>query len=83
MNYYLEEIEKYSADGIDFVPIGISLKCAIRNLFKSYTKEKFEKVQYIDIPKSPFLLYKIVDGEKRYIDHRDGTLIPKEVIEDS
>lgn len=61
----MEQIEKYEADGIDFVPIMIQEEIGIKHVIESYTKEQFENVKYI--PKTNYLIWKIVDGEKVYI----------------
>lgn len=67
MNYYIEKLNEFGADGIDFTPISGALadKDYLRcKIIASYTKEEFEHVKYI--PKTPYLFWKIVNGKKVY-----------------
>lgn len=67
MNYYLEKMMELDADGIDFIPINSYLinKVGITGIVKSYTRKEFENVK--DIPRTPYLYYKIINGKKEYI----------------
>lgn len=67
--YYLELFEKYpEAEGIDFIPfsatfspLGIPDEIIQRNLKKDFEKD-------IAVPKTCFLLWKIKNGRRVYLD---------------
>lgn len=63
-NFYLDKMEELKADGIDFIPIWVGK--GVPPIIRSYTKEKFESVQFI--PKTNYRCWKMVDGIKQYID---------------
>lgn len=68
MNYFLELFEKYpEAEGIDFVPISVG---PIRKICQTNWKKDFEQNYPVAIPKTSYLLWKMVDGKKVYIDIR-------------
>ncbi len=67
-NYILDKINELGADGVDFIPLTLSfmegdyLRCKI---IRSYKKAEFESDD-IAIPKTPYLFWKNIDGEKVY-----------------
>lgn len=64
MDYILEEMNKFNADGVDFVPI-LSLEL-IPPVIASYTKEEWiNGVRYY--PKSGRKYWKMVGGKKSYV----------------
>ena len=65
MNYYLEQMIKLDADGIDFYPIFTPIDEIPNNIIASYTKEQIENG--IATPKTDYFYYKIVNGKKTYI----------------
>lgn len=65
MNYYLEKMIELSADGVDFIEIGEIFK-PFPCVYKSYTKEEFENENII--PKTGYRYWKIINGEKVYVD---------------
>lgn len=65
MDYYMEQIDKHNADGIDFVPIMIYVGEPIP-VIASYTKEEFVNEKHI--PKTNYLFWKMIDGKKVYVD---------------
>lgn len=71
MNYYLGKMIELNADRIDFMGIGEILKNSSCNnkaysVYESYTKEEFKNVD--SFPKTCYRYWKIIDGEKVYID---------------
>jgi hypothetical protein len=64
MNYLEEEMLKFNADGIDFIPVWLD-KESDPPIICSYTFNEFRKVNWI--PKSNWRLWRIVDGKKVYI----------------
>lgn len=58
-NYYLDLVNKYNADGLDFFTFG-------GKYIDTITKEQLENKNTM-IPKTPYRPYKIVDGQKNYI----------------
>lgn len=68
MGYYYNKAEELGADGIDFVPISIALleqDYAHCQIIESYTKEELQKVN--SVPKTPYLFWKYVNGNKIYV----------------
>lgn len=64
MNYILEAAQKCGADGIDFpITKGDNEKVKI---YFTYTIEDFKNAEYF--PKSPYLFWKMIDGQKVYIE---------------
>lgn len=63
MDYILEEMNKVDADGVDFVPIWVGE--GLPPIICSYTKEEWQNVEAY--PKSNRMYWKMVDGEKKYI----------------
>ena len=71
MDYYLNKMEELNAEGIDFTPISDALLAKKYHLCKivaSYTKEEWIKNRINAIPKTPCLFWRLVNGEKVYID---------------
>lgn len=66
MNYILEEMNKVGADGVDFVPVFVYGD--IPQIICSYTKEELQHINYF--PKSARRYWKMIDGEKKYIDKK-------------
>lgn len=58
-NYYLDLVNKYKADGLDFFTLG-------GKYVDTITKEQLAN-KNATIPKTPYRPYKIVDGQKIYI----------------
>lgn len=71
MDYILEEMNKVSADGVDFTPISDSYfrkQYEFCKVIESYTKERWIATSgHRCIPKTPYLFWKLVDGNKNYI----------------
>ena len=65
MGYIYDEIEKYDADGIDFVPIWLGE--GLPPVLMSYTKEELKTSEKRGYPKSAWKLWRIIDGTKVYI----------------
>lgn len=68
MDYILEEMNKFGADGVDFVPMDFALAQGDYHLCKvieSYTKEEWEQ-GVVAYPKSARLYWKMVNGKKEY-----------------
>ncbi len=68
MNYYLEEVINFDADGIDFVPIGEYNK-KFPKVIESYTREQLK--EQVCFPRTCYLFYKIVNGQKEYLGDRE------------
>lgn len=71
MNYFLDLFEKYpEAEGVDFIPLTVlfSPLGIPDEICQSNLKEDFAKNPEISIPKTPYLLWKKVNGKKVYID---------------
>ena len=65
-DFILEEMNKYDADGVDFVSIMFDpIKCP--NIYKTYTREEWLASDG-SYPKTGRRYWKIVDGKKTYID---------------
>lgn len=65
MNYIVEEMDRLGADGVDFCPICFGRDESIKRIFLSKTRQ-----QMIDdptYPKSARLYWKIVNGNKVYL----------------
>lgn len=63
-NYYWDKMIELDADGIDFMPIWFG--GGLPPILKSYTRREFQNVQVI--PKTNYRYWKLVDGQKVYID---------------
>ena len=65
-DFILEEMNKYNADGVDFVSIMFDpIMCP--NIYKTYTREEW-LASNRSYPKTNRRYWKIIDGEKTYID---------------
>lgn len=64
MDYILEEMNNMDADGVDFVPIWFDKKLP-PPIICSYTKEEWKDIKAY--PKSNRIYWKIINGEKIYI----------------
>ena len=64
-DFILSEMQKYNADGVDFVPIFMQSNC-IPPIYKSYTKEEWLASDR-SYPKLARRYWKIVNGKKEYI----------------
>lgn len=68
MNYYYGKAKELSADGIDFVSLSVAFleqDYAHLNIVESYTKEELQNVKVV--PKTPYLFWKSVNGNKIYL----------------
>lgn len=63
MNYYWDKMIELNADGIDFMPIWFG--DGLPPIIESYTRKEFKNVQ--GIPKTNYRYWKLVDGQKVYI----------------
>ena len=65
-DFILEEMNKYNADGVDFV--SIMFDSTMRpNIYKTYTREEW-LASNRSCPKTNRRYWKIIDGKKTYID---------------
>ena len=73
MNYILEEFNKTGADGVDFVPMNdtyFNQQFHLCHVICSYTKEQWiNDLGNKYIPKTPRLYWKMVEGNKTYIEY--------------
>lgn len=60
MGYYLDYVNQYKADGLDFCELGSNV------IYATITKEQLE-TNCVFIPKMCYYPYKIIDGKKCYI----------------
>ena len=65
-DFILEEINKYNADGVDFVSITFD-PFRNPNIYKTYTREEWLASDG-SYPKTNRRYWKIIDGKKTYID---------------
>lgn len=65
-DFILEEMNKYNADGVDFVSITFN---SLRNpnIYKTYTRKEWLASDR-SYPKTNRRYWKIIDGKKTYID---------------
>ena len=63
-NFYLDKMKELKADGIDFMSIWFGE--GLPPIISSYTKEEFKDVSVV--PKTNYKYWRIVNGEKQYID---------------
>ena len=64
MDYILEEMNKLGADGVDFVPIWLD-RSILSPVICSYTKKEWGDIK--TYPKSNRMYWKMIDGQKVYI----------------
>jgi hypothetical protein len=65
-DFILEEMNKYDADGVDFVSIMFDpIICP--NIYKTYTREEWLASDG-SYPKTNRRYWKIIDGKKTYVD---------------
>ena len=65
-DFILEEMNKYDADGVDFVSIMFDpIRCP--NIYKTYTREEW-LASNRSYPKTNRRYWKIISGKKTYID---------------
>jgi hypothetical protein len=65
-DFILEEMNKYDADGVDFVSIMFDpIMCP--NIYKTYTREEWLASDG-SYPKTNRRYWKIIDGKKTYVD---------------
>lgn len=62
----LEEMNKYDADGVDFVSIMFD-PTMCPNIYKTYTREEW-LASNRSYPKTNRRYWKIIDGKKTYVD---------------
>lgn len=74
MNRYLEGAINFDADGIDFIAIGEYNK-KFPKVIESYTREQLK--EQVCFPKTCYLFYKIVNGQKEYLRDREIIDDPK------
>lgn len=70
-DYILEEINSIDADGVDFITMTDAYFKKQFNLCQiicSYTKEQWVKNDCKYIPKTPRLYWKMIDGNKAYLE---------------
>lgn len=67
MGYILDKMIELGADGVDFVPITLN-RDVFPQVIRSYTKRDFEANPFLPIPKTNYLFYKNVNGQKVYIE---------------
>ena len=71
MDYILEKMNEVNADGIDFIPISDALfnkEYHLCQVVDSYTKERWiANSGHHCIPKTSYVVWKLVDGKKSYI----------------
>lgn len=65
-DFILEEMNKYNADGVDFVSITFD-PFRNPNIYKTYTREEWLASDG-SYPKTNRRYWKIIDGKKTYID---------------
>lgn len=65
-DYILEEMDKYNADGVDFVPLFTKPTDIHLNIIVSYTREEW--LHQPSYPKSGRLYWKMIDNKKVYIE---------------
>lgn len=67
MNYYMSEMIRLGADGVDFIEIGELLKCSQPpyNVLLSVSKDDFNKLS--SIPKTGYKFWKFKNGHKEYL----------------
>lgn len=74
-NYYLNKMDVLNADGIDFIPFKddnpdgidfIPFEDDNPEVIASYSRKEFEQVKII--PKTCYRFWKLINGEKKYID---------------
>ena len=65
-DFILEEMNKYNADGVDFVSITFD-PLRNPNIYKTYTREEWLASDG-SYPKTNRRYWKIIDGKKTYID---------------
>lgn len=67
MNFYIEEMTRLYADGIDFIDIGELLKrdTPPYKVLLSVNKDDFSKLS--SIPKTGYKFWKLKDGKKEYL----------------
>ena len=62
----LEEMDKYGADGVDFVPLFTKPTDINLNIIVSYTREEW--LHQSSYPKSGRLYWKMIDNKKVYLE---------------
>ena len=65
-DFILEEMNKYNADGVDFVSITFN-SLQNPNIYKTYTRKEWLASDR-SYPKTNRRYWKIIDGKKTYID---------------
>lgn len=65
-NYFLNKMIELDADGVDFVPITFNTDKPLE-IIRSYTKKDFESNPWLPVPKTNYLFYKNINGQKKYI----------------
>ena len=65
--FILEEMNKYDADGVDFISIMFD-STMWPNIYKTYTREEWLASDG-SYPKTNRRYWKIIDGKKTYIDN--------------
>ena len=79
-DFILEEMNKYDADGVDFVSIMFDpIMCP--NIYKTYTREEWLASDG-SYPKTNRRYWKIIDGKKAYVDTVSFKVL-EEIIKDT
>lgn len=66
-DFILEEMNKYDADGVDFISIMFD-STMWPNIYKTYTREEW-LASNRSYPKTNRRYWKIIDGKKTYVDN--------------
>lgn len=68
MNYYYDKVKELGADGVDFISLTVALlekDYTHLDIVKSCTKKELQNLKYV--PKTPYLFWKRINGNKIYI----------------
>ena len=70
MNYYYQKVLELNADGIDFISLSdlFDNNKKIKPVVKTITRQNFENNEVISIPKTGYRFWRMINGEKVYID---------------
>lgn len=66
IDFILEEMEKYGADGVDFVPLFLEPNGFPATIFRSYTKAQWIASDR-SYPRSGRRYWKFENGNKKYL----------------
>lgn len=70
MDYYYQKLLELNADGIDFISLGdlFDNNKKIKPVVKTITRQNFKNNEVNSIPKTGYRFWRIINGEKVYID---------------